>query len=190
MRKLFLMLTLLSTMVVFAKSPKILQGSFEILRNEKFIGTEVDFSKAKFDGRDLEAHLYSMNIDSASWLIFEEQCAVTINMSYAYSTHRGITLGLKGVKDTKYYLLIQPLEMDMDDGECDVEVTLKDSKTDEVLAIATGRSEGVDLAFTNAFTSRYTGHHEEKNVANWEYNVLHAMVSIGKGTVFDLCFFW
>lgn len=192
MKKLFIFCSFLFLIVfAYAKTPKIVKGSFDVLKNEKYIGTTIDFSKASFDCRSLDEYLYAMNLDNDEWKEREEILCVAMNRMYAYETCKGITLGLKEVKKTKYYLKIYPLKIDINDGECDVEVHLFESESDNVIAVATGHADPIDheeffrIAVAVLSNTTYVPH-AEKNSANWEENIAHAFVSIGKNVLYDL----
>lgn len=192
MKKLFVFCSFLFLIVfAYAKSPKIVKGSFDVLKNEKYIGTTIDFSKATFDCRSLEEYLYAMNVDNDEWKEREKILCVAMNRMFAYETCKGITLGLKEIKSTKYYLKISPLIIDINDGECDLEITLYDSSNDNVIAVATGHADPIDheefLRISVALLSNnmYVPH-ADKNSANWEENIAHAFVSIGKNVLSDL----
>ena len=163
----------------FAKV-KVNQGSFNILKGERFVGTTLDFSKAKFDGRTLEEQLFAMNINQAEWKAFEKSCCVAINMAYAYKEVKGLTLGLKEVKKTKYYLLIQPLEIDLDDGECDVVITLKNTATGEIEVLAQGDSKAKETEIMKSFMQNF----EDRSF--WEFNIIRDMAVIGMNVLPEL----
>ncbi len=84
-----------------------------------------------------------------------------IAKAHAHRTREKLTLLPKEAKKTLYYIVIQPLEIDLNDGECEVDVLLKDADTDELVAIGTGDAKASDTSF-------------------WEYNLLQSMVSVGK----------
>ena len=176
--KLLFISLLLTVTSANAAKPKVIQGDFDVLKNERFVGTIVDFSKAKFDGRDLESHLYSHNISETEWhsLELEYTTACTIAFSYE-SWNKQTTLGLKDLKNTKYYLVIYPLDIAMNDGECNVEIHLIECATNSIIAIAIAHAEAVDPAFINP--SGWA----KKNVLNWETNLYHAMWSIGRNAL-------
>ncbi|MBO4250806.1 MAG: hypothetical protein J5884_06065 [Paludibacteraceae bacterium] len=180
MKKFFILLFALVTASTAFARVKVNQGSFNVLKGERFVGTTLDFSQAKFDGRDLEAHLYSMNISQSEWKAFEKSCCIAINMAYAYKMHENLTLGLREAKKTKYYILIQPLEIDMNDGECDVEIYLKDAATNETLVIAQGDSKAKESEVMQSFMRNF----EDRSF--WEYNILHSMAVIGMDVMSSL----
>ena len=178
-RIIVLLCAVCAVCVTFARI-KVNEGSFDVLKNERFVGTTLDFSKAKFDGRNLEAHLFSMNISQTEWKAFEKSCCVAINMAYAYTVHENLTLGLREAKKTKYYILIQPLEIDMNDGECDVEIYLKDAATNETLVHAQGDSKAKETEAMKSFMRNF----EDRSF--WEYNILHSMAVIGIDVMSEL----
>lgn len=180
MKRILLVLCAVCTVMSGFARIKVNRGSFDVLKNERYVGTVLDFSKAKFDGRNLEAHLFSMNISQTEWKAFEKTCCVAINMAYAYSVHENLTLGLKEAKKTKYYLLIQPLDIDLDDGECDLEIYLKDAATNEVVVVAQGDSKAKENDLMKSFMRNY----EDRSF--WEYNILHSMAAIGINVMGEL----
>ena len=163
----------------FAKI-KVNMGSFNILKGERYVGTTLDFSKAKFDDRSLDEQLFAMNISQAEWKAFEKSCCVAINMAYAYKEYKGLTLGLKDVKKTKYYLVIQPLEIDLNDGECEVLITIKNANTGETLVQAQGDSKAKDTDIMKSFMKNF----EDRSF--WEFNILRDMAIIGMNVLPEL----
>lgn len=180
MKKVLVFICALCAFTVVSARTKIVQGDFKELKGERFVGTTLDFSKAKFDGRNLEAHLFSMNISQTDWKAFETSCCVAINMAYAYNVHGELTLGLKSAKKTKYYVLIQPLDIDLDDGECDVRITLKDAATDQIIAVAESDSKAKETELLKSFMRNF----EDRSF--WEYNILHSMAMIGFNALSDI----
>lgn len=173
MKKILIILCALCAFNFASARTKMIQGNFKELKGERFVGTTLDFSKAKFDGRNLEAHLFAMNISQTDWKAFETSCCVAINMAYAYNVHNDLTLGLRTAKKTKYYILIQPLDIDLNDGECDVRITLKDAATGQVLSVAESDSKAKETELMKSFMRNF----EDRSF--WEYNILHSMTMIG-----------
>ena len=91
-----------------------------------------------------------------------------------------MTLGLKDVKKTKYYLVIQPLEIDLDDGECEVLITLKNANTGETLVQAQGDSKAKDTDIMKSFMKNF----EDRSF--WEFNILRDMAIIGMNVLPEL----
>lgn len=178
-RGLIIVCAVFAVTMSFART-KMVQGDFKELKGERYVGTTLDFSKAKFDGRTLEAHLYAMNMTQAEWKSFETSCCVAINMAYAYNVHKDLTLGMKSVRKTKYYILIQPLEIDLNDGECDVRITLKDAATGQTLSVAESDSKAKETELMKSFM------HNFEDRSFWEYNILHSMAMIGFNALSDI----
>ena len=166
MKKILLLcLALCSLTLCFAT--KVKRGTFDILENELFCGVQVDFSQAKFDKRSLETHLSAYDISKNDWNDFETACALMVSSAFNSVTREDIRLCLKSSKKTNYYILIQPKEIDLDDGECDIDITLKDAKGNDVVAFATSDSKAKDTKF-------------------WEYNILQSMINVGLEVLEDL----
>ena len=167
MKKFLLLCLAVCSFTCVSARTKVQQGDFDILEHDRFCGVQVDFSKAKFDKQKPESFITSHEIPKDDWKGFEATCALMISSSFNEATRENIRLCLKNAKKTNYYIVIQPLEMDLDDGECDIDITLKDAKTNEVVAFATSDSKAKDTKF-------------------WEYNILQTMINIGQSVLTDL----
>jgi len=167
MKKFVLLcLALCSLTLGFART-KVQQGTFDILENDRFCGVQVDFSKATFDKQKLDSYLTSHEISKTDWKGFEATCAMFVSSAFNDVTREKIRLCPKSSKRTNYYILIHPKDIDLDDGECDIEITLKDANTGEVVAYATSDSKAKDTKY-------------------WEYNILQSMMNIGSEVLEDL----